>query len=497
MNQHARLSDQSLGTLPHHVQRPAYVRADSSVGIVHIGVGHFHRAHQALIIDRLLTQGRATDWAICGVALLPTDEGLARSLQQQSGLYTLVEKSSTGEWDFRVMGSITEILFGPDNPDAVLDRMSDPATKIVSLTITEGGYNIVPTTGDFDLANDDVRRDLANDDTPVTVFGVVTEALRRRRTMGVAPFTVLSCDNIQHNGDVARHAFSSFAAARDAALGQWMRVEVAFPNSMVDRITPGTTAEDVVSVSHELGITDEWPVLCEPFFQWVIEDNFPSGRPEWERAGVQMTSDVAPYEKMKLRLLNASHQGLAYFASLMGYEYVHDAARDPRIATFLRRYMDREATPTLDPVEGVDLDAYKTELIERFANPEVKDTVARLAAETSDRIPKWLLPVIRERLLEDGDIRCSAAIVASWARYAEAVAEDGQPIEVVDPLKDQLVPIAQRQREQPLAFIENRELFGDLVDDERFVDPYLQTLQRLHTDGAEATLEWILHVCSE
>ena len=238
-------------------------------------------------------------------------------------------------------------------------------------------------------------------------------------------------------------------------------------------------------------------MLCEPFFQWVIEEDFPAGRPEWEQAGVQMTSDVAPYEKMKLRLLNASHQGLAYFASLMGYEYVHDAARDPRIATFLRHYMDREATLTLDPVDGVDLDAYKTELIERFANPEVKDTVARLAAETSDRIPKWLLPVIRGRLLEDGDIRCSAAIVASWARYAEAVGEDGQPIEVVDPLKDQLVPIAQRQREQPLAFIENRELFGDLVDDERFVDPYLQTLQRLHTDGAEATLEWILHVCSE
>ena len=186
MNQHARLSDQSLGTLPHHVQRPAYVRADSSVGIVHIGVGHFHRAHQALIIDRLLTQGRAMDWAICGVALLPTDDGLARSLQQQSGLYTLVEKSSTGERDFLVVGSITEILFVPDNPDAVLNRMSDPATRIVSLTITEGGYNIAPTTGDFDLANDDVRRDLANDDTPVTVFGVVTEALRRRRATALA-----------------------------------------------------------------------------------------------------------------------------------------------------------------------------------------------------------------------------------------------------------------------------------------------------------------------
>ena len=279
MNQRARLGDQSLETLPHDVQCPSYDRADCAVGIVHIGVGHFHRAHQALVIDRLLTQGRATDWAICGVALLPTDEGLARALQQQSGLYTLVEKSATGEWDFRVIGSISEVLFGPDDPDAVLDRLSDPATRIVSLTITEGGYNIIPTTGDFDLANDDVRRDLANDDTPVTVFGVVTEALRRRRAADVAPFTVLSCDNIQHNGDVARHAFSSFAAVRDAELGRWMRSEVAFPNSMVDRITPGTTDQDVASVSRELGIKDEWPVLCEPFFQWVIEEDFPAGRP--------------------------------------------------------------------------------------------------------------------------------------------------------------------------------------------------------------------------
>ena len=313
------------------------------------------------------------------------------------------------------MGSITEILFGPDNPDAVLDRMSDPATKIVSLTITEGGYNIVPTTGDFDLANDDVRRDLANDDTPVTVFGVATEALRRRRTTG-GTFTVLSCDNIQHNGDVARHAFVLCSGARRCPRSMdARRSRVSQFDGRPDH--PRHYRRDVVSVSHELGITDDGQCCASPSSSGSSKITFlPVDRSE---AGVQMTSDVAPYEKMKLRLLNASHQGLAYFASLMGYEYVHDAARIHALR-FLRRYMDREATPTLDPVEGVDLDAYKTELIERFANPEVKDTVARLAAETSDRIPKWLLPVIVSACSRT---EISAARRPSWraGRYAEAV----------------------------------------------------------------------------
>lgn len=484
----------ALGTVAHITEAR---RKDLTDGIVHIGVGNFHRAHQALVIDRLLEQGLAKDWAISGVAMLPSDEPLVRKMQQQDGLYTLVEKQADGTREFRVIASITDVTLAPEDIDGVFAKLCDPATRIVSLTITEGGYNFHPDTGEFDFDSPMVAHDLASMSRPKTVFGLLIESLRRRRANGVPPFTVLSCDNIQHNGDVAKAMFTAFAEAVDAELGVWVQENVAFPNSMVDRITPVTVEDDKAAVLEAVSVHDSCPVVCEPFFQWVVEDNFPTGRPPWETVGVQMTNDVTPYEKMKLRLLNASHQGLAYFASLMGYTYVHDAARDPLIADFLRHYMDREATPTLDPLEGVDLDAYKTQLIERFANPEVKDTVARLAAESSDRIPKWLLPVIRERLLEDGDIRCSAAIVASWARYAEAVGEDGQPIEVVDPLKDQLVPIAQRQREQPLAFIENRELFGDLVDDERFVDPYLQTLRRLHTDGAEATLEWILHVCSE
>ncbi len=492
MTTQARLGPQSLALVSPTTHLPVYDRSQVTPGIVHIGVGNFHRAHQALAIDRLLNQGDALDWGIRGVALLPSDERLARRMQEQDGLYTLVEKSPDGTWDYRVVGSILDVLFAPDDTSTVIEAMADPRIRIVSLTITEGGYNFDRLTGAFMLNTPDVAADLVPGAIPHTVFGVVCAALQLRRERGIAPFTVMSCDNIQHNGDVARQMFTTFAEVLDPTLGEWMHREVSFPNSMVDRITPVTTDADIEAVSAAMGVEDECPVVCEPFFQWVVEDTFPLGRPAWEKAGVQVTSDVAPYEKMKLRLLNASHQGLCYFGHLAGYDLVHEAMQWPELRIFLRRFMDEEETPTLDPVPGVDLDAYKTELIDRFSNPEVRDTVARLCAESSDRIPKWLLPAVRDRLSQDGDVRLSAAIVASWARYAEGTDEVGGIITVVDPLKDELVPIAQRQHDEPTAFIDNRKLFGDLVDDPRFREPYVATLGRLHRDGARATVAWLV-----
>jgi mannitol 2-dehydrogenase len=302
----------------------------------------------------------------------------------------------------------------------------------------------------------------------------------------------MSCDNLQGNGELSRRAFSAFALMRDPELGEWVQSEVCFPNSMVDRITPVTTDEDRAEVSERFGIDDRWPVVCEPFTQWVLEDAFSLGRPPYEDAGVQVVEDVEPYELMKLRLLNASHQALCYFAYLDGYRLVHEAAQDPLYRSFLRGYMDLEGAPTLEPVPGVDLDEYKATLIERFSNPEVRDTIARLCAESSDRIPKWLLPVVRAQLSSGGPVDYSAAVVASWARYAEGVDEQGEPIEVVDRLADSLTPIARRQREDGLAFISNRELFGDLVDDPRFVEAYQRALSSLHERGARATLESIV-----
>jgi len=473
---------------PPGVAVPTYDRASVTAGIVHIGVGGFHRAHQAMYLDALMTEGKALDWGICGLGVLPHDRRMAEVLNTQNGLYTLVVKHNDGTWEPRVIGSIVDFLFAPDDPDAAIERMADPAVRIVSLTITEGGYNFNAVTGEFDAGNPDVRADLAEGATPRTTFGLVTEALRRRRQRRVPPFTVMSCDNIQGNGEVAHRMFIAYARLKDNDLADWIEAEVPFPNSMVDRITPVTTDEDRAAVAERFGIADGWPVVCEPFTQWVLEDRFPQGRPPYQDVGVQVVSDVVPYELMKLRLLNASHQGLCYFAYLMGYRLVHDAARDPLIAEFLLGYMAEEGAPTLEPVPGIDLDAYQHQLIERFSNEGVRDTVARLCAESSDRIPKWLLPVVRDRLAAGTVPVRSIAIVASWARYAEGVDESGEPIQVVDRLRDRLVPAAQRQREDPDAFISDREVFGDLVDDEHFRGTYREVLASLHANGARRTL---------
>jgi mannitol 2-dehydrogenase len=470
------------------VPRPGYDRARVTTGVVHFGVGGFHRAHEAMYHDRLLDRGDSLEWGICGVGVMPADERMRDVMRAQGGLYVLVEKSADGSRDARVIGSITEYLFAPDDLEAVIEKLADPATRIVSLTVTEGGYNLDDATGEFDAEDASVAHDLEPDATPETVFGLVTEALRRRRERDIGAFTVMSCDNLQGNGGLARKAFTTFARLRDQELGDWIDREVRFPNSMVDRITPATTDEDIEEIQERFDVEDRWPVVCEPFIQWVLEDDFSAGRPPYEEVGVQVVDDVEPYELMKLRLLNASHQAIAYFGHLCGYRLVHEAAQDPLFQDLLARYMDEEATPTLAPVPGVDLAEYKQTLIERFCNPEVRDTIPRLCAESSDRIPKWLLPVIRAQVAEGGEITRSAAIVASWARYAEGVDEEGEPIEIVDRRADQLTEIARRQREEPDAFIANRDLFGDLVDDERFADAYRSALRSLHEHGARATL---------
>jgi mannitol 2-dehydrogenase len=491
-----RLDPAALASCARLVPTPAYDRSALSIGIVHFGVGGFHRAHQAMYVDRLMNAGEAFDWAICGVGVMEADRGMQEALEAQGYLYTLVEKHSNGVYDPRIIGSIIDYLYAPDDPAAVIERLTDEGTRIVSLTVTEGGYSIDDVTGEFNPRTPAVEHDLRPGSVPLSVFGLVTEALARLRERGRAPFTVVSCDNLPGNGRLAARAFTSFAQLRDPELGEWIRQEVRFPNSMVDRITPASTDKDREEVRTRFGIEDRWPVVCEPFVQWVLEDSFSSGRPMYEQVGVQVVEDVEPYELMKLRLLNASHQGLCYFGRLCGYEFVHEAARDLLFRKFLSGYMDREATPTLEPVPGVNLQDYKDTLIQRFSNPEIRDTIARLCAESSDRIPKWLLPVVRAQLARGGEIEFSAAIVASWARYAEGIDEQGQPIEVVDRQRDRVMALAARQHEEPLAFITNRELFGDLIENERFVDAYTSSLRSLHERGARATLQRLMRASS-
>jgi mannitol 2-dehydrogenase len=484
-----KLDNAHLDQVSAPVAIPSYDRSTLTAGIIHFGVGGFHRAHQAMYLDRLMNEGKALDWAICGMGVMPADARMRDVLTASDGLYTLVAKNPDGTRDVRVIGSIVDYVYAPDDPAAAVERLADPAIRIVSLTITEGGYNFHHVTGEFRLDDPGVAADLADPTHPRTVFGLVCAGLQLRRERGITPFTVMSCDNIQGNGHVAERMFTAYARALDPELAEWMTTHVPFPSSMVDRITPETTDADRADVAVTYAIEDGWPVVCEDFCQWVLEDRFVDGRPPYEDAGVQVVEDVTPYELMKLRLLNASHQGLAYFGYLAGYRAVHDAARNPLFARFVLRYMDEEATPTLSPVPGVDLDAYKHQLIDRFSNEFVADTVARLCAESSDRIPKWLMPVVRENLASGGPVELSAAIVASWARYAEGTDEQGEPLTIVDRLADTLHAIALRNHDDVDAFIANREIFGSVVDDERFRTAYEQALRSLHEKGSLATLE--------
>jgi mannitol 2-dehydrogenase len=480
------LRSATLGDIGLPVSVPRYNRRSVAIGIVHFGVGGFHRSHQAWYLDRLMNAGQGLEWGICGVGILPGDKRMAQVLHDQDGLYTLMVKHDGGRIEPIVVGSVVDYLYGPDDPAAVIDVLTRESTRIVSLTITEGGYNIDPNTGRFDVTNLGIQADLTSGRPPVTVFGLVAEALRRRFAGGVPPFTILSCDNLEGNGSTARLAFSAYATLVDPDFGTWVTDRVAFPNSMVDRITPVTSDADRTILAERFGIDDGWPVVAEAFTQWVLEDDFPTGRPPLEEADVQIVSNVRPYELMKLRLLNAGHQALGYAGYLAGYRFAHQVASDPVFVEFLQGYMDDEGAPTLEDVPGVDLDAYKASLLRRFANPEVADTLARLCAHSSDRIPKWLVPVVAANLASGGEIRRAACVIASWARYVEGIDEVGQPIEVVDRLAVQLA--ARARDADPLEFLRDRQLFGDLVDDRRFTDAYAAARASLRTVGARRTL---------
>jgi len=485
-----RLCEANLPHLDRRIQVPTYDRSDVGVGIVHFGVGGFHRAHQAMYLDTLMNSGSSLDWGICGVGVMPADLDMFEALAPQDFLYSLMTRRSGEEVEVRVIGSLVNFLYAPSSPEAVLETLCNEKTRIVSLTVTEGGYNLDPVTGHFVESAPAVQAELASG-RPTTMFGYVVEALRRRRSTGTPPFTVLSCDNLQGNGAVARSCIVAFASLVDEELAGWIEEHVAFPSSMVDRITPTTTPDDRAELSQMFDLEDAWPVVTEAFTQWVVEDDFVDGRPDVHRVGVQFTNDVAPYERMKLRLLNAGHQALAYSGCLAGYDFAHEAMTDAQIVQFLTNYMNHEARPTLGDIPGVDLDLYIQTLLERFANPEIRDSIARLCAYTSDRIPKWVVPVIRENLQAGRRVAGGATIIASWAHYTEGTDDQGRPIDVVDALRDDLVARAHAQRSDPLAFILNRDLFGDLVDEQGFVDEFVEALKLFTTVGARETLEMI------
>lgn len=475
------LNQRHLADLPESVQRPTYDREKLTAGIMHIGVGGFHRSHEACYTDDLLEKTGVDNWGICGVGLREADRKIADVLKRQDYLYTLIVKHPDGKIENRVIGSIVDFMLGCENPTAVIDRMASEQTKIVSLTITEGGYNFNPATGEFDFENPDVKHDLEHPENPRTVFGYLTEALRKRRVVDLPAFTVQSCDNIQHNGDMTRKMLLAFAHAQDAALAQWIAEEVSFPNAMVDRITPVTTPEDISMLENDYGIRDEWPVTCEPFSQWVIEDKFSNDRPEWENVGAQFVPDVTPYETMKIRLLNAGHSVLGLLGSIHGHETIDSCVADPLFETYLRRFMDTEATPVLGTIKGIDLDDYKSSLIERFGNPNIKDNLARICLESSSKLPKFLIPTILDNLEQGGSTEYAALVIAAWCYYSDkGVDRHGNKLEIVDEMKAELHNAAAGTSQDKLSFLKLTPVFGNLAKNQVFTQEYASMVDELY-----------------
>jgi mannitol 2-dehydrogenase len=482
-----QLDPTTVGSLDPRVQVPQYDRTSVTAGVVHFGVGGFHRAHQAMYLDRVLATGDLA-WGVCGVGVMPQDARARDVAVGQDGLYTLVTTAPDGTQTARVVGSIVRYLYAPDDPEAVVEVLADPRTRIVSLTITEGGYGVNDATGAFEPQDELTLADLGSDGPPRSVLGYLTAGLRRRRERGVAPFTVVSCDNIQGNGHVARTALTSFARALDPELADWVADEVAFPSSMVDRITPVPTDEGRALVATEYGVEDAWPIRAEAFEQWVLEDRFPLGRPPLEKVGVQLVDDVEPYELMKLRLLNASHQAMSYLGILAGETSVHEVCRDPLFTRFLLGYMHGEAIPTLRPVPGIDLAAYCDELIARFSSEAIADTLARQVVDASDRIPKFLLPVIADQLAAGRSIDRSALVLAAWSRYLEGRTDADAPITVHDRRLDDLRQAVSAEQAAPGAFLGFRPVFGDLAGHPTLVRAFVQARTDLAAYGARGVL---------
>jgi mannitol 2-dehydrogenase len=480
-NETKTLNEANLTALPAELLPPQYDRSRLKPRIVHVGVGGFHRSHEAFYTDELLRADESCDWGICGVGLRPGDEKIASILKEQDYLYTLIIRHPDGTIKNRVIGSIIDFLMGCDDPESVIEQMASPDTRIVSLTITEGGYNLDAATGDFNWDHPDAQHDLEHPTKPKMVFGFLTEALKRRRARDLPAFTIQSCDNIQHNGDLTRKTVLGFAKKQDRELAEWIEAHVCFPNAMVDRITPVTTDADIAYLAEEHQLTDQWPVTCEPFCQWVVEDSFSSGRPKWESVGAQFVPDVVPYEKMKLRLLNAGHSVLGILGSIHGHRTIDGCVSDPLFASYLRQFMDVEVTPVLDQVDGIDLEAYKDTLLERFGNPNIKDALSRICLESSSKLPVFLIPTIQDNLARGGSIQFATLVIAAWCFYSDKQTdEDGNPLEITDAMKTQLHDAAEATRKDPLSFLEVTEVFGDLIENETFTKQYVSMVETLY-----------------
>ena len=489
-----RLSEVALPALPAAVARPGYDRDAVAPGIIHLGLGAFHRAHQAVMTETVLQSG-ARDWGIVAASL--RSPGTRDALAPQDGLYAVAERENEAE-RLQVVGALCGLHVAPEDPEALLRAMADPRARIVSLTVTEKGNCHDPATGALDEAHPDIRHDLAHPGRPRSAPGFIVEALRRRREAGVPPFTVLSCDNLPTNGHTVGGIIARLGALRDPSLGAWITGEVAFPSTMVDRIVPASTAEDRTRVAAALGVEDAWPVMCEGFSQWVVEDDFPTGRPAWEIAGAAFATDIAPFELMKLRMLNGAHSALAYLGSLAGHETVAAAAADPAFVRFLQGFW-REVAPSVPAPPGTDLGDYAARLLARFRNRALRHRLGQIAMDGSQKLPQRLLGPVREGLAVGRPIPHLILAVAGWMRHVASIDERGATVEVCDPLLAELraacAPGLAEPRVLARSLLGVTAVFGDDLPRERtFARRLEDALEDLVQRGSRACVNSVMGI---
>lgn len=483
-----KLSQQVLGNLGRDVTVPSFDRAKLSPGILHIGVGNFHRSHQAVYLNDLLNAGGDLGWAIRGAGVRQTDAQMRQMLSDQDWLYSVVEVDHD-DHQASLIGALCDFVdVVPDGNAPLIVAMTDPVTRIVSLTVTEGGYFMDAATGQFDVTHPEIAADIDNPSSPNTVFGAILAALAARKDANADAFTVMSCDNLPGNGDVTRGAILTMAHKIDPDLALWVEDRVTFPNGMVDRITPATGERERHALRNEFGIDDNFPVFCEPFRQWVVEDKFVSGRPELERVGVTFTDDIHAFERMKIRILNGGHAILAYPAALLGIEFVHDAMATPLLRDYLRKVLMQDVMPNVAPVPGFTPQAYLEAICHRFENPGVADTTSRLCYDGSNRQPKFIVPSVQD-MLQSGQVPKGLALSSAlWCHYCKGDTDTGDVIAENDPNWAELQANARRTIEDPLVWLAQEDIYGNLAQDAGFVAAFSAALKSVETHGTAETL---------
>lgn len=485
-----RLNQTNLAALPADVVLPSYDRSNLKAGIVHLGIGAFHRAHQAFYTEAVLNQFGG-DWGIIGCSL--RSSSVRDQLSPQDSLYTLVERSGDGE-KLQLIGAVIKNLVGPENPAELIDVMAQPNIKIISMTVTEKGYCHDPATGNLNILHPDIQHDLSNLDKPKSATGFIVAALNKRFKSGVKSFTVLSCDNLPNNGEVLEKVTIQFAEKISAELADWIRVNTCFPSTMIDRIVPATTDDDRREIEARIGMRDEGVVIAEPFTQWVIEDKFSDGRPQWEKVGALLVNDVRVFEKIKLRLLNGSHSIMAYTGYLSGFDYISEVMSEPAFVNMVKTYMAREAGETINAPAGFDIEGYKQQLCDRFSNKALKHRTWQIAMDGSQKLPQRLLESLRVQLKKNGHIDIICIGVAAWIRYVSGVDEKGNVIEVSDPLAAELRALcdvnAGNAEATVRAIVGLPKVFGDdLVNEEIFIANTIGWLQRFYSQGVLKTIQ--------